>query len=254
MREAASRIPRVHVDTLLRQGEKLALPANAAHHLSGVLRQRIGDALVLFDGRGGEYAASITSIERNRLEVCVGEHDPIERESPLGVVLAQGISTGERMDFTVQKAVELGVAAIVPLICGKSVVRLSAARAAARLAHWRRVVIAACEQCGRNRLPDVGEPLSVAHYCSQNLRVLASNGEARLLLKPEASISLKDAAHSVDSRVLLAVGPEPGFSAAEEAMLERAGFRPARIGPRILRTETAALAALAALSAVRGDF
>ena len=269
MRETASRIPRVHVDARLQQGETLALPANAAHHLSGVLRQRVGDALVLFDGAGGEYAARITEIERNRLAVCVGAHHPVERESPLNVVLLQGISSGERMDFTVQKAVELGVSAIVPLICDKSVVRLSAERATARLAHWRRVVIAACEQCGRNRLPDVSDPVSVAHYCSRSLHGLASASSAssaastasdtqagtlRLLLSPEASISLRDAAQSCGGGVALAVGPESGFSNDEEAMLERAGFRPARIGPRILRTETAALAALSALAAVRGDF
>lgn len=255
MQDKPIRIPRLHVDAPLRSGETLSLPAEAAHHSAKVLRQRVGDPLALFDGRGGEYEATIASVERNKVKVEVGTWHAVERESPLAVVLAQGISSGERMDFTVQKAVELGVTAIAPLICEKSVVRLSAERAAARAAHWRRVAIAACEQCGRNRIPEISEPLSVARYCSQTTRSLdALQNASRLLLAPDAAIGFKVAAEALGEAVILAIGPESGFTGAEEDMLARAGFTAVRIGPRILRTETAALAALAALNGLRGDF
>ncbi len=248
-----ARIPRVHARGPLSQGAALALDESAAHHLAVVLRMRAGDDVILFDGSGGEFQATITSVERGRVSAQIGAHTPVERESPLEIVLVQGISSGERMDFTVQKSVELGVSAIVPLICEKSVVRLNPERALARQAHWQRVVNAACEQCGRNRIPEVLEPLTLARYCGL-LRDEPQTGAIRLLLDPEANASLKEAASGVDTRILLAAGPEAGYSATEVDMLLHGGFRGVRIGPRILRTETAALAAIAALGALRGDF
>lgn len=251
MHQRTDRVPRLYVEGEMKSGEAVDLPPHTAHHAAGVMRLRPGDPLVLFNGRGGEYDAAVARIERGRLSAAVGAWRALERESPLAIVLAQGISSGERMDFTIQKAVELGVASIQPLLCEKSVVRLNAARAAARMAHWRRVVIAACEQSGRNRLPELAAPLPVAQYCARQAG--AAQAALRLLLKPEASASLRMIARRIDHSCLLAAGPESGFSAAEERAFERAGFVAARLGPRILRTETAALAALAVLNGLHGD-
>jgi 16S rRNA (uracil1498-N3)-methyltransferase len=242
------RVARFFVDPPLKAGLRLALPERAAHHATRVLRLRVGDAVTLFDGRGGEYPATIVERARDGMSVEAGERLEIEREAPLGIVLAQGISGAERMDFTVQKAVELGVAAIQPLDCEKSVVRLDAQRAASRLAHWQRIVVAACEQCGRNRLPDVRTPLSVAALCD------ATGAEpAKWLLAPNAPTRLRDAARALDNGLVMAAGPEAGFSDAETRALLAAGYAPVHLGPRILRTETAALAAIAAINAIAGD-
>jgi 16S rRNA (uracil1498-N3)-methyltransferase len=244
MSDRPARVPRLFVEAELRAGGKVALPAAAAHHAARVLRLRAGDPVTLFDGRGGEFAARITLPGKGAVVAEVGAKRDIERESPLAVTLAQGISSGEKMDFTIQKAIELGVAAIQPLLAGRSVVRLSGERAARRLAHWRRIAIAACEQCGRNRIPEVREPLPLERYRPEA-------AATRLLLSPFAEKGLRELA---GDSVILAVGPEAGFTAEEEAQLERAGFVRAGLGPRVLRTETAALAALAALNALRGDF
>lgn len=236
-------MPRLFVAAELRTGASLALPAPSAHHASRVLRLREGDPVTLFDGRGGEFDARLRMPGKDQVVAEVGERREIEREAPLAVTLAQGISSGEKMDFTIQKAVELGVAAIQPLIAEKSVVRLADERAAKRLAHWRRIVIAACEQCGRNRIPPVAEPVPLERY-------RAAPG-MKILLSPSGTGSLRDVGNG---SVTLAAGPEAGFSEAEESVLVRAGFVPVRLGPRVLRTETAALAALAALNALAGDF
>jgi len=242
------RVARFFVDPPLEMGTNVALPERAAHHAVRVLRLRVGDPLTLFDGRGGEYAATLVERTRDGVAVQVGAWHAVERESPLGIVLAQGISSAERMDLTVQKAVELGVASIQPLDCEKSVVRLDARRAESRRVHWRRVVISACEQCGRNRLPEVRPPLSVAALCE------ASQTQGpKWLLSPEAPTRLRDAARGLGSGLLIAAGPEAGFSESESRALLEAGYAPVRLGPRILRTETAALAALAALNAIAGD-
>ena len=168
--------------------------------------------------------------------------------SPLALTLVQGVSSSEKMDFTVQKATELGVAVLQPVIAARSVGRIAGERAAQKRAHWQRVAIAACEQCGRNRVPQVLPPVPLAEYCRT-----ASPADG-LLLSPEAQLGLREAAARLKGAVALAAGPEAGFSAAEEALLQGAGFVPVRLGPRVLRTETAALAALAALNALAGDF
>jgi len=213
-----------------------------------VLRLRAGEPLILFDGRGGEYDARILVAARERVEAEVGERRDVERESPLRVTLVQAVSSGERMDLTVQKAVELGVAAIRPVLTEKTVVKLDATRSAAKAEHWRRIVISACEQCGRNRLPEVFPAAPLADYCRS-----ASSG-TRLLLSPSAESGMRAGAAGIQREVILAAGPEAGFSAGEEALLVGAGFVPVRLGPRVLRTETAALAALAALNALAGDY
>lgn len=238
------RIPRFHVAEGLRPGARIDLPDETAHHALRVLRLGDGDPLTLFDGRGGEYEARIVTATRSSVAVEIGEHQARERESPLSITLVQGLSSSDRMDFIIQKAVELGVAAIQPVLTAKSVVRLSNERGAAKRIHWQRVAIAACEQCGRNRVPEIGAALPISQYAPGDAAV-------KILLSPLAT---KDLKQFVQSPLTLAVGPEAGFDAAEEDLLAQKGFVPARLGPRILRTETAALAALAALNALRGDF
>ncbi|MGH8673808.1 MAG: 16S rRNA (uracil(1498)-N(3))-methyltransferase [Burkholderiales bacterium] len=238
------RIPRLHVAAGLRPGARLDLPDEAAHHATRVLRLRTGEAVTLFDGSGGEYEAQIASIGRSGVVVAVGAHHARECESPLSITLVQGLSGSDRMDFIIQKAVELGATAIQPVLTTKSVARLSRERSATKLIHWRRVVIAACEQCGRNRIPEVAAAIPLAQYSPQD-------AAAKIVLLPQATNDLKRLAQNP---MTLAVGPEAGFDAAEEKLLAQKGFVPARLGPRILRTETAALAALAALNALQGDF
>jgi 16S rRNA (uracil1498-N3)-methyltransferase len=224
------------------------LPEDAAHHAVHVLRLREGAEVTLFNGRGGEYTGRIAAIKRLRVSVEVLAHRALERESPLAVTLVQGVSSSEKMDFTVQKATELGVAALQPVIASRSTGRIAGERAAQKRAHWQRVAIAACEQCGRNRVPQVLPPVPLAEYCR------TAGPAGGLLLSPEAQLGLREAAARLKGTVALAAGPEAGFSAAEEALLQEAGFVPVRLGPRVLRTETAALAALAALNALAGDF
>lgn len=237
------RMPRLYVEAELAPSTRIELPEAAAHHAVRVLRLRDGDSVVLFDGRGGEFGARLSVPERGRASADVGARRDVERESPLSVTLLQGLSSSDKMDFTIQKAVELGVAAVHPVFSAKSVVRLSGDREAKKLAHWRRIAIAACEQCGRNRIPEIREPIALERY-------QAAAG-ARILLAPSGSATLACVAAGP---VVLAAGPEAGFSADEEQLLLRRGFVPVRLGPRTLRTETAALAALAALNALAGDF
>jgi 16S rRNA (uracil1498-N3)-methyltransferase len=244
MPEARGRMPRLFIDAALQPGSALELPEPAAHHAVRVLRLRDGDAAVLFDGRGGEYEARLSLQGRDRVVARTAERRDVERESPLAMTLVQGVSSGDRMDFTVQKAVELGVRAIHPVFSAKSVVRPSGDREVKKLAHWRRIAIAACEQCGRNRIPEIREPVALERY-------RAPDAAAKILLAPAGAGRLAELARSP---LVLAAGPEAGFSEAEEALLVRDGFAPVRLGPRVLRTETAALAALAALNALAGDF
>jgi 16S rRNA (uracil1498-N3)-methyltransferase len=243
LHEKPARVPRFYTEAALRAGGVAELPEDAAHHAVHVLRMRTGEALTLFNGRGGEYDGRVAAIERLRVTVDVLAHRPLERESPLAVTLVQAVSSAEKMDFTVQKAVELGVAALHPVLSEKSVVRLDGERGAKKLAHWRRIAIAACEQCGRNRIPEIRDAIALDRY--------QPPAGTKILLSPSGSARLADLAKGP---VILAVGPEAGFGADEEQVLLRAGFAPVRLGPRILRTETAALAALAALNALAGDF
>jgi 16S rRNA (uracil1498-N3)-methyltransferase len=242
MKEKPARTPRFFVDARLKAGARVELAGAAAHHVLRVLRLREGDALTLFDGNGGEWDAVLLS----KSQVELKAYRDIERESPLKVILVQAVSSGERMDLTVQKAVELGVTSIQPVLSKKSVVRLEGSRADARVDHWRRVAVAACEQCGRNRVPEVRPLVSLDEYCEK-----AADPQPRLLLSPGGT-SLKTV--QLKGTATLAAGPEAGFFAEEEAALERAGFSKVALGPRVLRTETAALAALAALNALQGDF
>lgn len=240
------RIPRIHVDHTLAAGAELALPAAAASHLVRVLRLRPGAPLVLFDGRGGEYPAELLG-GSGPARARVGVHRLIERESPLRLTLLQGIARGERMDLIVQKATELGVSRIAPCLTEFGVVRLDATQAARRVARWRAIAIGACEQCGRNRPPQV-DP--VATFAAA-LDALAADGP-RYLLDAAAPRQLAATAGGIGGATLL-IGPEGGLSDAERALAERHGFEARRLGPRVLRTETAPLVALAVLQSASGD-
>jgi 16S rRNA (uracil1498-N3)-methyltransferase len=234
--------PRVFLDAPLAPGNDISLEDAPAHHLARVLRLREGDALTLFNGRGGEWDAEFLGKKRVRL----GRFSAVERESPLRVTLVQGVSSGDRMDYTIQKAVELGVAAIQPLLTKRGVVKLEGKRAESRVEHWRRIVISACEQCGRNRIPGLRALLDFPVYIRD-----VQDEAPRLLLSGQGR-SMREL--ELKSVATIAAGPEAGFAPEEQAALERVGFAKASLGPRVLRTETAALAALAALNALRGDF
>jgi 16S rRNA (uracil1498-N3)-methyltransferase len=238
-------VPRFYLDAPLRAGGVCTLSEDAAHHAIHVLRLREGDPITLFNGRGGEFAGRIASIQRLRLAVDLREHRAVERESALRVTLVQGVSAGEKMDSTVRKAVELGVAEVQPVLATRSVARPKGDRADTRRAHWQKVVIAACEQCGRNRIPEVHPLVDARDYrpAGPAMKILLSP----LAQQPFSKISFQG------NDFVLAAGPEAGFTAEEEASFAAAGFVPASLGPRVLRTETAAVAALAALNALRGD-
>jgi len=239
----------VYVDAPLAAGTRVSLEGGAASHVTRVLRLRVGEGLTLFNGAGGEYAASIEQVHDGGVAVTIGEQRAIERESPLTLTLAQGVSRGERMDLVVQKATELGVSGIVPLFTERSVVRLGAQQAERKLNHWRAITIAACEQSGRNRLPNVAPPLSLADW----LRSGADRDGGRLLLSPAATARI-DAPPRPATSVTVLIGPEGGLTNAEQEAAVAAGFLPVRLGPRVLRTETAAIAALALLQRAFGDF
>lgn len=239
--------PRLFCPETELQAGRIVLPESAAHHAVRVLRIREGDPLTLFDGRGGEYPGRLIGIERRSAVAELGEHLPVERESRLPITLVQALQAGERMDVTIQKAVELGVALIVPVEARRSVVRLDAARAAKRLAHWRQVVASACEQCGRNRVLEIREVEPLDQWLAR-----PSAGATRLMLSPMATRSLADLA--APAAIELLVGPEGGLSVDEALAAESVGYLPLRLGPRVLRTETAGMAALAAMHARWGDF
>ena len=238
--------PRIHCDVTLGPGAQFALPEDAAQHVAKALRLKAGDTIVVFDGRGGEYPATLTRVERGQVDVKVGAHDPVERESRVAVGLVQGLPEADKMDWIVQKAVELGVAWIQPVVCERSVVRLAGERAERRQAHWQRVAIAACEQCGRNRIPEIRPATPFTQW-------LGARGEAPGWLMVPGAPGLGAQAEPTGVVELL-VGPEGGLSESEVRAARSRGFEPVGIGPRVLRAETAPLAALAAIHARWGDF
>jgi 16S rRNA (uracil1498-N3)-methyltransferase len=243
-------IPRFYVApdaARLAPGARVELPEASAHHAIKVLRLAAGDAAKVFDGQGGEYTGVI-SVAGRKVEVKLGGFDSVERESPFAAELFQGISAGDKMEFTVQKAVELGVAAIHPVLAERSVVKLAGERADKRVMHWQQIAIAACEQCGRNRVPGIAAIESL----TQSLAACMADKDTksvRLLLSPRAERPLRDLPRPA-GKVQLLIGPEGGFSEGEELAARAAGFVAVSLGRRVLRTETAALGALAAMSAL----
>jgi 16S rRNA (uracil1498-N3)-methyltransferase len=240
--------PRFFCDLKLGPGAQLQLPKNAAHHAAKVLRMEAGDTVTLFNGDGHDYRADILRVHHGDVAVKITGATLVERESPLQVTLAQAISSGERMEFTLQKAVELGVAAIQPIAAERSVVKLSGDRAEKRREHWQNVVISACEQSGRAVVPQVAPILSLSDWLG-----LRQEFALKLLLSPTAEHTLHTLPVSAGDFCLL-IGCEGGLSPAEQQTAESCGFIPTRLGNRVLRTETAALAALAAMQTLWGDF
>lgn len=237
-------MPRFHIDAPLAAGQLLDLPPDVAHHIH-VVRLAAGDPLTLFNGQGGQYHAVLTEVGKKRATAELRAFDPGEVELPYPVTLAQGLPEGSKMDWIIEKAVELGVSSIQPLAARRCVVRLSAERAQKKLEHWRGVVVAAAEQSGRNRLASVAEPLDVRDWIGT-----PASGP-RLLLSPRGTQSLVDWARAAGPQaVTLLVGPEGGFTDEEEDAAVRAGAVMVTMGPRVLRTETAALAAMAMLAAL----
>ena len=241
------RVTRAFVDQPLAVGATVALPEHAATHLVRVLRLREGDACVLFNGDGHDYAATLDAVGKREVRVRIDAATAVANESPLRITLLQGIARGEKMDWILQKATELGVAAFAPVSSERSEVRLDADRADKRVAHWRSVVRSACEQSGRATVPGVGAPTTLADA----LEGLPSG--ARFLLDPFAEFAIGALALQ-EAACVLAIGPEGGWSPRDREQLRDAGFTGLRLGPRILRTETAGLAAIAALQAGFGDF
>lgn len=241
-------IPRFYCAMPLPPGRRqVALPDAVARHAVGVLRLRDGDDVILFNGDGTECLGQLIRTGKGAEVVLKATCAP-ERESPLAISLVQGVSSGERMDYTLQKAVELGVARIQPVMMRRTVVRLDEEKRLKRRQHWQGVVIAACEQCGRNHLPEVAPIVDFPEWLASP----EAKAGTRLLLDPEASMRLRDLPAPTGPVSLLA-GPEGGFDAAERDAVRRAGFQPLSLGPRILRTETAAIAAMAAMQALWGD-
>lgn len=244
------RSTRVHVPGPLTAGSRQTIEGDAANHITRVLRLTPGDPLTLFDGRGGEHTARIEGFRKGAVIVEVGERSPTDRESPLSLTLAQGVSRGERMDWVVQKATELGVSRIVPVLTERTVVKLDAGQAERRLSHWQGIAIAACEQSGRNRVPEISAPVALHEFLQRE----KESGATRLLLSPAGARRVGDLQPPESGGgILVLIGPEGGLAESEQEAALAAGFAAVRMGPRVLRTETAAIAALTLIQHQFGD-
>jgi 16S rRNA (uracil1498-N3)-methyltransferase len=242
-------MPRFYCQPPLPTSGRFILPAAAAHHASRVLRLRVGDAIQLFDGLGNERHGVIAEIANRQVivgEILVADSS---RESPLRVLLAQALPSAEKMDWIIQKATELGVAEIQAINASYSVARLPADRVAKRVEHWQQVAVSACEQCGRNVLPRIDSPMDMMAWLEQ----AGPSSDTKLMMDPRGTVTLTSQARP-QGRVTLLIGAEGGFTRAESDAATHSGFRAIRMGARVLRTETAALAALSALQTLWGDF
>lgn len=239
---------RLYVDTALAVGAEVDLPQAAADHVTRVLRLGAGAAVTLFNGNGSDYAATLNTPGKRGAKAVVHALQSAAPTSPLAITLVQGVARGDKMDWILQKATELGVARIVPLITARTEVKLDAERSEKRMAHWRGVIASACEQCGRARLPELQAPRALADWAADTGAI----DGLRLRLDPEAAVGPREL--PAFTAACLAIGPEGGLAPTDRALLQAAGFTGLRLGPRVLRTETAGLAALAALQALYGDF
>jgi 16S rRNA (uracil1498-N3)-methyltransferase len=243
--------PRFFYTEAMHTDHVIELPINTRHHATRVLRLKQGNIVTLFNGKGGEFLAQIEHISKSRTTVRINKFCKIERESPLSIELAQAICTNEKMDWIIQKSVELGINLIQPVTTNRSVVRLSPERANKRLQHWQQVAIAACEQCGRNRIPEVMPLKSLSDWFNGNTHPQ----QHYFMLSITASESLK---HFSDipsgNRATILVGPEGGLTPEEESTALFAGYLSISLGKRILRTESAALATIAAMQTLWGDY
>ena len=242
------RVTRVFVEQPLVSGKGVGLPEQAGLHLTRVLRLEPGAEITLFDGTGGEYRGTLER-DGKKWWARVGAHDPTERESPLQITLLQGVARGERMDLIVQKATELGVGRILPILAERSVVKIDTRQSERKLQHWQAIAVAACEQCGRNRVPEVAAPTPLSDAFAR-----LTEHTRRCLLAVDGAQPLLSIFSGAPGPVALLIGPEGGLGDNEQKFARANGFGAYRIGPRILRTETAGLAALAAMQALGGDF
>ena len=240
------REPHIYVDQVLQSGLTLALPQDVSHHISRVLRMRVGQRIWLFNGLGGRYLAEILSINKRQVDVKPSQFNDDQRESSLQITLAQGISRAQHMDYTLQKAVELGVSRIVPVITEFGNVQFDPLRKEKKLLHWQKTIISACEQCGRNILPEINTPISLAEWLA-----LDSN-MTKILLHPLEAQRLS-AQQTPNASLSLLSGPEGGFSSFEVEQIIASGYVSVGLGPRVLRTETAAVAAISACQVLWGD-
>jgi 16S rRNA (uracil1498-N3)-methyltransferase len=251
------RLTRVFVEGELQSGSVVELPRETGAHLAKVLRARSGDEVVLFNGDGREFTGAVEKVQGSRVSASIGAARTIDRESPFQLTLVQCVPRGDRMDFIVQKATELGVVRIIPVLSQRSVVRLDEGQAASKQLHWRAVAVSACEQCGRNRLPSVAAPQPLLNY----LGALAQANESlRFVLEPERARRTERGTQSIDiasaqsvSLAEIAIGPEGGFAPEELEAFDLSSFSRVSLGPRVLRTETAAIAAIVVLQARFGD-
>jgi 16S rRNA (uracil1498-N3)-methyltransferase len=248
------RLTRVYVDAVLTPGSVVELPPDTASHIAKVLRARLGDELILFNGDGREFSSAVDAIRGSRVSASVGEGRHVDRESPLAITLLQCVPRGDRMDFIVQKATELGVSRIVPVLSQRSVVRLDAGQAESKAAHWRAVAVSACEQCGRNRLPAIDAAQPLLNYLGNSV----PNQGPRLVFAPDAAsppvgTGQRSGLNSQIAAAEVAIGPEGGFADDELEAFRVSGFSQVGLGPRILRTETAAIAAVVWLQVRFGD-
>jgi 16S rRNA (uracil1498-N3)-methyltransferase len=255
------RLTRVYVETPLIPGSMVELPPDTASHLARVLRARSGDNLILFNGDGREFDGAIEAVRGSRVSASVGHSRPVDRESPLAITLVQCVPRGDRMDFIVQKATELGVARIVPVLSQRSVVRLDPGQAESKANHWRAVAVSACEQCGRTRLPAIEAARPLLNYLGDS----TAGAGPRLVFEPQSGPPLAAATNPgaaaanpgaavsaiVDAEI--AIGPEGGFAADELEAFRVVGFSRVALGPRVLRAETAAIAAVVWLQTRFGD-
>jgi len=242
---------RLFADTPLQPGLGVALPDSAAAHAVRVLRLRTGDMVTLFNGDGHEYPARLAAADAREVRAEITSRESPKRESSLRITLVQALARGEKMDWIIQKAVELGAARIVPVSTERSEVKLDDARSRKRLEHWRAIATAACEQCGRNALPRIEAPIELSAWVKTESATPVP--VTRWTLHPEGAIRVRDLQAPSPATLDLAVGPEGGFGETDLAILRAHGFRELALGPRILRTETAGIAALAALQALCGD-
>lgn len=238
---------RIYQATELTPHSSVTLDEFASHHLARVLRASVGDKIIIFNGQGGEYPAVIQQINKKTIIADLLEFVARDVESELDICLAQGISRGEKMDYTIQKAVELGVKQIIPLFTERCNVKLDAERSEKRLQHWQSVIISACEQSGRNRIPAIKKPQTLDSWLP------TVKADACLVLSPYAEHHLKNQTISSRGKVVLLIGPEGGLSDREVSLAGQHHFQPVRLGPRVLRTETAALAAISAIQSIFGD-
>ena len=250
-------VPRIYHPENLASNTTVSLTSQASKHLTSVLRLKIGDTVILFNGQGGQYTGRLSAINKGRgvlqALVEIQDYENVEFESPLNIHLGQAILRADKMDYVIQKAVELGVSQITLLMTERTEVKLSAERLQSKILHWQQIIISACEQCGRNHIPKLHTAMNFNEWIKESKNQLVPEPELKLLLTPQAENKLSDLQKSCKN-ILILVGAEGGFSDQEIRMVRQADFLDLRLGPRILRTETAALAMIAAIQALWGDY